>query len=211
MVYYSYITQSKMWGIKMSSTIENVRYTVYLKQGMCFSTTEQVQKEYEVIDSRKKYPYNTKERKIEIEEQRVPVLGVKSTNKIHTVLKEYDQIPCMINGRLSSIVVDKNDGTARLHSELVEDIQNENARIFYNSASTYKITQYLSYGFEFELEDCIFRYGGFLTPYDRDRFCFEQTGSMFHGSVENIEIDMHEVDFLAERIKENRQKIKKII
>ena len=51
----------------MSSTIENVKYTVYLKQGMCFTSTEQVQKEYEVIDYRNKYPYNIKEQKIEIE------------------------------------------------------------------------------------------------------------------------------------------------
>ena len=202
-------------NIKINSNVKKLRYTVNLKLATCFFMTDEEKIEYKVIDSKDGYPYNIKYQTIKIEDRQIPLLPKDTVHRIDTTIRSYDQIPCKINGNLTSILLNpaldlEEDGSILLHGELLERVQNENARLSYYTNGALRRTQYLAYGFEFqdEYSNDVHQYSGFLTDFDRNRCCFERTGSIFHGTVREISTDRSEILNLATEAKKLLQKTK---
>lgn len=195
----------------MSSNIKNLKYIVELRLGMCFTMTEEEKVEYKIIDDKVGYPYNIKQQIVTAKDKQIPMIPKDTVHRVDTVLKSYDQIPCKINGNLTSILLDTNSDSNLLHGELLERVQNENARASYYTEGTLRKTQYLAYGFEFEDEDSnyIHQYSGYLTDFERNLECFQLTGSMFHQSIREINMHACEIEKLAVESRKRLQKTRK--
>lgn len=232
-LWYTIVTQNNVWGIKMSSNIKNVKYKVELKLALCFTMAGEEIIEHKIIDNNNGYPYNIKQKTVNIEDRPIPVIPKDAAHRVDTTLKSYEQIPCKINGCLTSILLDEASDEFLLHSRLLEEVQNENARGSYYMNSTLRKVIYLAYGFEYQeeckkmlhqdqekckkllhqdQEECeifLHQYNGYLTDFDRNVECFNLTGSMFHGTVKEINMDMPEITRLVEETRKNLQKIRK--
>ena len=190
----------------MSGKIKNFKYFVSLNQCLCTGTCHEEKREYQLIindiNSSSK-----KESKVAVTTKQVPRGTENNVRKIHTVLEQYEQVYCNINNQITRILINKkNRNNYIMHSHLLEQIQDENARKLHFSTGNIVMTLYPSYGFQYEEEGCMYEYQGFLTQYERNLFCFEKTGTMIHNEVTDINMHLEGIDKVLTKNNSQNQK-----
>jgi len=177
----------------MSSNIE-VKHTVELRSVYCVD-------QHMLRESRE---YKTSNCKYSNQEQKQTFMSLSSMaatmdadcfKKISYVQKKYEQVSCYINGKMSSILVDSNDGSEYLlYRDLLEKIEQENAKSVYYTDGEGMTLYYLTYGYEYEKDDHLYERSGFLNSYERDVEGFREAGSMFGRFTSKLDVKIEGLD-----------------
>ena len=190
----------------MSSKIE-VKHTVELRYVYCVNNAL-LREKREYKTSNCKYSKQENQQTFLSLSKMAATLDSDSLKNISYVQKKYEQVSCYINDKLSSVLIDLDDESSYLlYSELLEKVEQENAKSVFYSDGENMMLHYLTYGYEYRIGDDLHERDGFLNSYERDVEGFRETCCMFGRFMGNLEMNL---EGLEEGRKQIRSKMKNV-
>ncbi len=171
----------------MSSKIKNLKYHVTLNSAIFVGTSIRENVTYQTYDTNARPCFRKYDKIVCTNIKNIPQVEEDSKRFIQTTLKKYEQFSCLLDGKISSVLLEDETDHYLLYRTLLEQIERKNAKDHYYNSEFGRTTLYLTYGYQFEKDGRIRQYEGFFNSFERDIACYQKTGIMYGENIAELE------------------------
>ncbi len=171
----------------MCSKIKNIKYSVTLNSAIFVGISVKESITYQRYSAKAVPCYQEYDKIVCINTENRPQVEENSKRYVHAVLKKYEQVNCLVDGSVSSVLLEEGTDDYLLYSTLLEQIERKNAKNHFYNTEFGRTTLYLTYGYQFEKDGIIRQYDGFLNSFERDLLCYQKTGVMHGENISELE------------------------